>query len=214
MDFIISGLVQLSNLIFDSLVAHQKLNWISVTLKLREFRVELKKNDEVISELRNRFEFIKWTRCLRIVSGIMSQDHTDRTKLNSKNSSVDCIFKYRAGDHYYTNPQIYSSSHSMTVYIRGLKIQIQISVAWLLTPLTVIFRSQSKVHLKQGDRVFVRLCPNSSEGYKTHSYEIIQNDEGKKFKRPRLADQIYTGKCSFFSGALVKLDGIDRTEEL
>jgi len=121
-------------------------------MKLREFRVELKKNDDIIAEI----------------------------------SSVDCIYRQYDGDMYTNYPQIYSSSHSMTVY----------------------------VHLKQGDRVFVRLCPNSSEDYKTHSFDIVRNEEGKKVKRPKLKNQIYTGKCSFFSGALVTLNGMDRTEEL
>ena len=78
----------------------------------------------------------------------------------------------------------------------------------------IIFTSLFKVNLKQADRVFVRLCPNSSEDYKTHSFDIVRNEEGKKVKRPKLKNQIYTGKCSFFSGALVTLNGMDRTEEL
>ena len=56
------------------------------------------------------------------------------------------------------------------------------------------------------------LC--ESEDYKTHEYIIVHNEEGKRVKRPKLEDQIYAGKCSFFTGALVTLDGMDRTEEL
>ena len=59
MGFIISGLVQLSNLILESGQLYRKLNRKSVTLKLREFRVELKKNDDIIAEIRKSFDFIK-----------------------------------------------------------------------------------------------------------------------------------------------------------
>ena len=62
--------------------------------------------------------------------------------------------------------------------------------------------------------MWVRLCPNSTENYKSHHYKLGLDAEGNKVRLPKLEEQIFTGKGSFFTGAQITFDEINRTEQL
>ena len=117
MDSIISGLI--FRACYSLWVVHRNVwpnfwNQISVTLRVREFRAELKKNDHVIAELRNH--------CYFHLQNICKKGQNCRiTIVQWLESGID-YQSATSNDYHFSGGKIISSAQSMSVYYRDLKV--------------------------------------------------------------------------------------------
>ena len=120
-------------------------------MRLREFRVELKKNDHVIAELRNH--------CYFHLQNICKKGQNCRiTIVQWLESGID-YQSATSNDYHFSGGKIISSAQSMSVYYRDLKVDFS-NKTFLCSIIKYIFVSGRDVFINENFRI--KHVPNES----------------------------------------------------